>query len=339
MPSPPQTASPRIFTLDEIERVTETEDFRKSLIEGIVNGFREFHNGNFFAAPIQTLGAPPMAPFVQCNDYAAQTCIKSGYFANNPYYVVKVASGGHPMPNSGLMQVYSQASGRLEALLLDEGVLTELRTAAFGSMSVRKFGPKEINNSIGILGTGVQARYQLEMLKQVTACRSVLVWGRSLEKANQFAVEMADKGWKVETANAPDDLLVYCDVIITTTSARKAILGLEEPEKQRKTQLIVCIGSDAPGKQEISTKLLGEANLLIADSADQSLERGEFQRVSASRAVHSIAGLLLGDDWKQLDDDHSGRLIVVDSSGVALQDCVIAQMVCNALLPLNDKLD
>ena len=122
-------AAPKIVGLDEIERITSSSFFQKELIDAISEGFEAYHRGEFFAAPIQTLGLPPFPFHDGVENYAGQTCVKSGYFRNSPYYVIKVASGGHPLQNSGLMQVYSQRTGRLQALLFDEGILTELRTA------------------------------------------------------------------------------------------------------------------------------------------------------------------------------------------------------------------
>ena len=80
------------------------------------------------------------------------------------------------------MQVYSQSTGKLEALLLDEGILTELRTAAAGALAVQLLlGPSSSASvtQFGMLGSGVQARYQLKLLARVTTCRNLLVYGRS----------------------------------------------------------------------------------------------------------------------------------------------------------------
>ena len=67
-PPPPQEPTPaasvpRIYSLSEIEKITNEDPFQTDLIQAIQDGFVEFHRGQFFMAPIQTLGAPPMAPF------------------------------------------------------------------------------------------------------------------------------------------------------------------------------------------------------------------------------------------------------------------------------------
>ena len=159
---------PKIFTLAEIQQairgsVESESSFELDLMNAIQQGFVDMDQGKFFAAPIQTMGLSPF-PFVgsgseDTKSYAAQTCVKSGYFVDNPYYVIKVATGGHPLPsNWGCMQVFSQQTGRLEAILLDDGILTEIRTASVGCLAARLLAPSTISK-IGIAGTGVQARY------------------------------------------------------------------------------------------------------------------------------------------------------------------------------------
>eukprot|EP00977_Amphora_coffeiformis_P001263 scaffold261_cov170-Amphora_coffeaeformis.AAC.11 len=320
--------SPRIISLEEIEKITAKPAFHEKLVQGISDGFVQYYESGFFAPAIQTLGAPPLAPFVDdCDDYAAQTCVKSGYFKNNLYYVIKVASGGHPMPNSGNMQLYSQKDGRLLAIHLDEGILTELRTAAIGALALRlwiaRAESKEIAK-IGMVGTGVQARYQLDAIQHETKCRNLVVYGRTRSNVEAYQKYMQAKGWTVEVADNPNALLENCDVVITTTAARTPVLTADTPGK---TRLLICIGSDAPGKSEIADSLLKKATLCMADTSTQSRQRGEFQGFSDDANIVDLGAWIKGPE----NDTPLQGLMVFDSSGVALQDCVIAQMVYESL--------
>jgi hypothetical protein len=90
---------PSIYSLKEIKDAISSPGFEKDLIEGIKNGFLALERGEFFAAPIQTLGLAPF-PFAEVDGYAAQTCIKTGYFKGKDHFVVKVASGGHPLEST-----------------------------------------------------------------------------------------------------------------------------------------------------------------------------------------------------------------------------------------------
>jgi ornithine cyclodeaminase len=325
---------PKIYNLEQIEKVVARKDFQNRLMEEIRDGFRSYSKGEFNACPIQTMGAPPMAPFVSnVENYAAQTCVKSGYVTGASSYVIKVASGGHPHQNSGLMQVYSQATGKLEALLLDEGILTELRTAAAGAVAASMFAPRRIEQ-IGLLGSGIQARYQLRFLTQVTPCRRVLVSGRTFSKTKDFAAEMSREGWSVEYTDDPDELLRSCDLIVTTTSAREPVLG-KNTAGRKKTQHITCIGADAPGKMELDLKLVCEADLLVADCLMQTQERGEYEMAIRDGLVQvdhvKEIGSLVDKKELQRTTLYDERLTIFDSSGVAIQDCIIASMTFDAL--------
>ena len=88
---------------------------------------------------------------------SGDACIKSGFIKNDNYFIVKVASGGFGYGSSGLMNIFSQKTGKLEGILLDEGYLTDLRTAIASIIGLNLFSPKKIT-SIGILGTGIQAK-------------------------------------------------------------------------------------------------------------------------------------------------------------------------------------
>jgi ornithine cyclodeaminase len=349
--TPAATHVPKVYSLEQIEQVTNKPGFALELIAAIQQGFVDLEEGKFFACPIQTMGLPPfefgtVAPPSNKETYSAQTCVKSGYFKGGLYYVIKVASGGHPMPsNSGNMQVYSQTTGTLQALLLDNGILTELRTAAVGALAAKLLAPSTIHK-IGLLGTGVQARYQLTMLETVTTCRTVVLWGRSKPNVLALQQELQGRGWTVEMVEEPDDVWQECNLIVTTTGARQAVLGVSNNKciPKNKGIHITCIGADAPGKQELDTRVIqqavGAGCLLVADTIGQTQERGEFQHaikegLVSPQDIVSLGSLVTRTDLHRRasspgeEEDH--RLTIFDSSGVALQDCIVAQMTYEAL--------
>ena len=261
---PQHQSLPQIVTLAEIEEIVSSPKFATNLIEAIKKGFISYSNDEFNACPIQTMGALPMKAFGDNNNsnnsnYSAQTCVKSGYVSNASHYVIKVASGGHPFPsNSGNIQLYSQQTGKLETILMDEGILTEIRTAACGAVAAELLSPKLTKDSvIGILGSGIQARYQLQYLKHITECHNVLVWGRTERNVSQFIKDMKSNGWNIKAVDDPNKLLDLCSLIVTTTCSREPILG-----KGYNTQLlskkplhITGIGSDATGKVELTNEV------------------------------------------------------------------------------------
>ena len=102
---------------------------------------------------------------------------------------------------------------------------------------------------------------------------------------------------------------------------------------------ITCVGSDSTGKKELDDALVATADLLVADSRIQPAERGEFEDAVRSGLVDVGDVVEIGElaHRRMLHRGHGigdygdCRLTIFDSSGVAVQDCVIASMVYEAL--------
>lgn len=84
----------------------------------------------------------------------------------------------------------------MEGLLLDNGYLTDLRTAVAGGIYAKHFALQELT-AIGIVGTGVQAIYQLEVLRHITSCRKVILYGRTTENREKCKHKIEAIGYTV----------------------------------------------------------------------------------------------------------------------------------------------
>ena len=118
---------------------------------------------------------------------------KTGYINGDDVMVAKIAGGGNPnFGNSGMMLIFDQLSLRLNTLLLDEGVLTEIRTAAASVLGSKTLLGSKLKNvqSIGIVGAGIQARWQLRFLALITDCRNVKITSRTTESCLRIVLEI-----------------------------------------------------------------------------------------------------------------------------------------------------
>ncbi len=225
------------------------------------------------------------------------------------------------------MLVFSQKTGTLEAVLLDEGHLTDIRTAVAGAITAKYLAPSSIER-IGIVGTGVQARLQLEYLAPVTDCRDVLVWGRNGDKLSAYEQDMSAKGFEVSTTTDADDIIASCNLIVTTTAATSPLLsGQVQPGTH-----ITAMGSDTHDKQELHADILQGADLVVADSISQCLERGEIHQALNSNAIAEtdlveLGSIIAGDVAGRTSDD---QITVADLTGVAVQDIQISKAVIGA---------
>ncbi len=277
---------------------------------------------------------PPVGE-LRFEDPVGDVHIKYGYVRGEDRYVIKIASGfpgnaaaGQPN-NDGMMLLFSQQTGAVQAMLLDEGKLTDLRTAAAGALAARTLAKRKVNR-IGILGTGLQARLQLKWLEGITSCRDVTVCGRREEAVHEYVADVSEWGFQVEPTLDPDAMASSCDLIVTTTAATEPMIRAEA--LQAGTH-ITAMGSDTPDKQELETEVLRRADLVVVDSLSQGRERGEVAQALRAgsideAAVVELGAILAGDASGRTDDD---QITVADLTGVAVQDLMIASAVVRDL--------
>jgi ornithine cyclodeaminase/alanine dehydrogenase-like protein (mu-crystallin family) len=171
--------------------------------------------------------------------------------------------------------------------------------------------------------------------------------GQKRIQSKRLSRRNGSKGLARLHCRSADDLLKECDLIVTTTCARQALLQSSSSSSsssrimasRKKSGLhITCIGADGPGKHKLDPKLGAMADLLVADTVQQTVERGEFQKAIAEGLVArdsivSLGNLLLLANQTNLHrkEENFHRLTIFDSSGVGLQDCVISQLTYDAL--------
>ncbi|WP_428423866.1 ornithine cyclodeaminase family protein [Pararhizobium sp.] len=262
--------------------------------------------------------------------------IKYGHIAGDPTFVVKVAAGfyGNPaigLPTSnGVMMAFSAQTGVLEAILLDEGFLTDLRTGLGGAIATRALCRPDARR-VAIVGAGIQARWQVRCLRQAMPETqfSFSIWARSEDRARETASVLHDEGVDVSVSTDLERLCRDAEIIITTTPSREPLI--RDTWIQPGTH-ITAIGADAPGKQELDTALVVRANHRICDSLEQALDHGEFSaasrtgNISAENCVE--LGAVLGG--KAAGRVHPGDITIADLTGIAVQDIAIATSVLDA---------
>lgn len=273
---------------------------------------------------------PPVGEML-FDDPPGEVHIKYGCLAGDPYYVIKIASGFYENPkhglasNNGLMLLFSRRTGEPVSVLLDEGHLTALRTAAAGAIAARYLAPRPVRR-IGILGCGMQARLQLRYLAKVTDCRRAVVWGRRREPVDRYRKEMEVEGFSVEGATNADDVADACNLIVTTTPSTAALL---RADRIRSGTHITAVGADTPQKRELDPAILARADRVVADSIPQCLERGEIAhairqgRITKEELVE-LGAVIAGRSPGRTSED---QVTVADLTGVAVQDIQIARAV------------
>ena len=255
--------------------------------------------------------------------------VKTAYIEGVPHVAVKVASGFFENPKrglpsgSGLMALFDASTGMPVALLLDNGFLTDIRTAGAGALAAQLLAREHIER-VGVIGSGIQAREQVRCLARVRTVSRIVAWSPTRPNLERYCREMAVEGFDVEAAGSPEEVCRAADVLITATPAREAIVAAGW---LREGVHVTAVGSDSPGKQELSAECLDRADLVVVDRFAQCSAFGELK--------HALdAGLLTRDDVHgELGALAAGRkpgrtsdreITIADLTGVGFQDTAIA---------------
>jgi ornithine cyclodeaminase len=269
--------------------------------------------------------------------------VKAAYIHGLPSLAVKIASGffdnhawGLPS-GSGLMVVLSTRTGYPQAVLLDNGYLTDVRTALAGAAAAKYLAPGRVR-TVGVMGAGAQGRYQVRALQLVRSFERVLVHDLSAASVDAYVREMpavleqdrvalgsgrAGAPFRVEAAD-PETLVRASDVVITCTPSHRPIVraawlhpGLH----------ITAMGADTAEKQELESDVLGRATRLACDLKTQCFARGEFFHARQDKVLDDTAAVAeLGDltaerrPGRERDDE----ITVCALTGVGVQDTAIA---------------
>lgn len=307
----------KILLLEQILKALPDID----VVGEIERGFVALSEGKVEVPPVGELLFP---------EEQGELHIKYGAVRGDDVFVVKLATGfsnnpklGLP-PFSGCMLVLSQKTGQVLSILLEEGELTNHRTGAAGAVVARHLAPPHIE-TIGICGSGVQARLQADYLRRVTSCRNLLLWARDAERAAGAVRDMAQMGYNARLAANPEEIAASSQLIVTTTGSHEPYLFARHI---RPGTHITAMGSDTPDKTEIDPAILQQAALVVADSIPQCLVRGEIRAAIAAGALRAedvveLGNVISGKAGRRSPDD----ITVADLTGVAVQDIMIAKAV------------
>jgi ornithine cyclodeaminase len=282
-------------------------------------------------------GAVVMPPVLSMAIKAAngEVDVKTAYIPGFEGFAIKVSPGFFDNPKlglpslNGLMILFSASTGLVQALLLDNGYLTDVRTAAAGAVAARYLAPATVETA-GVIGTGTQARLQMEAAHLVRPFRKLLVWGRDAAKAQLCAADLGAKlGIPAEAVSDPARLVADSQLVVTTTPAEHPVLRSEwlHPGLH-----ITAMGSDQAGKNEIDSAALARADLYVCDRVAQCELLGELRSAIAAGvwqggAPPELGQIVSGTHGGRMSDD---QITICDLTGTGAQDTAIATFAADA---------
>jgi len=289
-------------------------------IEVVERAFRALAGGEVIMPPIMSMEIPTANGEVD---------VKTAYIPGFDGFAIKISPGFFDNPKlglpslNGLMVLFSAKTGLVEALLLDNGYLTDVRTAAAGGVAAKYLAPE--TETAGVIGTGVQARLQLRAAHLVRPFRRALVWGRDFEKAKHCAQDIAEHlGIEVTAEMDPARLVAESQLVVTTTPTREPVLRSEwlHPGLH-----ITAMGSDQAEKNEIEPAVFSRLDRYVPDRISQCEILGELRSALEVGTMEATDGLVeLGGI---IDNPAAGRaseddITLCDLTGTGAQDTAIA---------------
>ncbi|MHA1829302.1 MAG: ornithine cyclodeaminase family protein [Candidatus Heimdallarchaeaceae archaeon] len=304
--------------LDCIKRILTKTD----IIQLIEDGFIAYSKGNVVI--------PPVGEMI-FDDVLGECHIKYGFIKQDDYFVIKVATGFYNNPrlnlptSDGLMLLFSQKTGQLLCILLDEGHLTNIRTAAAGAISSKYMAPKKVER-IGVFGAGIQGRLQPIYLQKILNCKDIITWGIDEQELEKYSEDMIELGFKVETTMNAEDVTSTCNLIVTCTPSKSPLISADLVKEGTH---ITALGSDTPEKQELDPVILKKADRVVVDSIEQCMSRGEsFKAIQAGMIskdkLVELGNVIMNNSLQRQSDE---EITVVDLTGVAVQDIQIAKAI------------
>ncbi|ASY71425.1 multidrug DMT transporter permease [Sinorhizobium fredii USDA 205] len=284
----------------------------------------------FHALATRAVAMPPILR-LDIPEHRGEVDVKTAYVPGLDGFAIKISPGffdnpkiGLPSTN-GMMVLLSSRTGLVQALLIDNGYLTDVRTAAAGAVAAKHLS-REKSSVAAIFGAGMQARLQLEALTLVRPIREARLWARDGEKAEATASALAEKlGFPVKATIDPKAAVTGADIIITTTPSETPIL---KAEWLQPGQHVTAMGSDAEHKNELDPQAIAGATY-VADSLKQTRRLGELHHAIAAGVVgldaefaelgQVIAGLRAGRT-------SAGEITIADLTGTGIQDTAIATL-------------
>jgi ornithine cyclodeaminase len=289
-----------------------------------------------FAAYSSGRAELPSVIHLDVREFGGEIHVKAGYLHGGRYYAVKMVSGfasnpAHGLPaNDGMVMVFDARTGAPAGILLDNGYITDFRTAAAGAVAVKHLARKEVR-CLAVIGSGGQARYQAEMAAKVRDFDHVRVWGRNPEKARACVEGLAASGLRAEAAESVELAVAEAEVVITVTASREPLV---KAEWLRPGTTVVAVGADGAEKQELDVNVLARADRVVADSVAQCVRLGEIYHAVERGAIAKDSIVELGEitGGRKPGRVSEDEVIVCDLTGVGVQDVAAAGLVMELAL-------
>lgn len=243
--------------------------------------------------------------------------------ADGRYFGTKIYST-NPRHGAHFFFLLYRSEDAVPLALMEANFLGQIRTGAASGLATSLLARPDSRN-LGMIGSGFQARTQLEAVLAVRKLDRTRVWSRSPEKRERFARECSDQlSTRVEAVSTAEEAVRGADIVTTATNAKEPVV---ESEWVPDGAHVNATGSNWANRREIPASLVSRAGLIVVDNREQArLEAGD------------LVMALKDEEWSrtvELQDVVSGRcgrtdprqITLFESIGLAVEDVAAAGLV------------
>ena len=284
-------------------------------LEIVEESLRQQGNGELILHPRRRIKMPDNALL----HYMAAGDPAHGYMALKLYTVARGIA-------RFVVPLFRSTTGEMAALI-EADSLGQIRTGAASGVATKYLANSGTQN-VGIVGTGYQARTQLEAVAAVRRLERVRAFGRDPERRAKFCFEMSERiGVAVQAASSCEEAVKGADIVITATSATKVVL---EGAWVTPGMHINAMGANWPQKRELDSAAVARAHKIVVDSIEQAkMEAGDLIQAfgedqSRWAAVQELSRIVTG---KEPGRSSAEEITLFKSNGIATWDLAAAVRV------------
>jgi alanine dehydrogenase len=219
-----------------------------------------------------------------------------------------------------------KGDGQLVAVI-EADRLGQMRTGAATGVAT-KYMARQESSSLGIYGTGLQARSQIVAVCAVRPIKTIVAYSRNPQNLDRFCKEMTEvSGIEVRPASNSEEVAKGMDIVVTITNSKEPVL---KGEWISKGTHINAIGSNFISRQEIDVETIRKSACVVVDSCEQAmLESGDLARAAEAEAFYwddaRELGLVVVGEFPGRED--ASEITLFESQGIALEDVALAAKI------------
>jgi len=284
-------------------------------LEIVEESLRQQGNGELVLHPRRRIKLPDNALL----HYMAAADPVRGYIGMKLYTVARGVA-------RFVVPLFRSTTGEMAALI-EADALGQIRTGAASGVATKYLANANARTAC-IIGTGYQARTQIEAVAAVRRLEHVRAFGRDPERRAKFCREMSERiGVSVEPMNSGEEAVRGAEIIITATSATKVVL---EGAWLAPGMHLNAMGANWPQKRELDAAVVARASKIVVDSIEQSkMEAGDLIQAfgedqSRWNTVHELSQIVAGKDTGR---SSANQITLFKSNGIATWDLAAAVRV------------